>query len=225
MTIKDLPEEERPRERLQRWGEEALSTAELLAVILRTGAEGKSALDLAHELLAHFGGDLGRLFTAGFGELCQVRGIGPAKAAQLKACFELGKRAAALTPEVKPVVRSPRDIARLFSSEFKFLKQEHFACLLLDARNRVISKRTIFVGSLDASLVHPREVFREAIREAAAKVVLVHNHPSGDPTPSEEDIAITRQMVEAGKLVGIEVLDHVIIGGDDFVSMRERGFV
>ncbi len=224
-TIKDLPESERPRERLARWGGEALSTAELLAVILRTGAEGKSALDLAHELLSHFGGDLRKLFTASISELCQVRGIGLAKAAQLKACFELGKRVSAFSPEIKPVVRSAADAARLFLSEFRHLSQEHFACLFLDARNKVISKRTIFVGSLDASLVHPREIFRAAVRESAAKIILVHNHPSGDPSPSHEDLAITRQLVEAGKLMGIEVLDHIIIGGDQFVSLRERGLM
>ncbi len=221
-TIKELPLSERPRERLQLYGASSLSTAELLAIILRTGTEGESALALATRLLARYGGLTG-LAEADFSDLCAEKGLGVAKAAQLKAAFELGKRLLVSSPQERPVVRSPSDAANLLMLEMGFLPKEHLRTILLDTKNRVISIPTICVGGLNMASARIGEIFREAIKADASAIILVHNHPSGDPTPSPEDIALTRQVVQAGKLLDIDVLDHIIIGKQKFVSLKERG--
>jgi len=220
--IRDLPVGERPRERLERYGAEALSTAELLAIILRTGVGGQSVLELATALLAKYGG-LAGLARAGFHELQAEKGIGPAKVTQLKAALELGRRLLLTSPDERPQVRSPADAANLLLLEMSLLEQEHFRVILLDTRNRVMAVPTVYVGSLNTSFIRVSEVFREAVKQNSAAIIIVHNHPSGDPTPSPDDVMVTKQIVEAGKLLDIEVLDHLIIGQNRFVSLKERG--
>ncbi len=220
--IKELPAEERPRERLLRTGEGALSTAELLAIILRTGVGGENVLALASRLLARYNG-LPGLARASFAELQAEKGLGTAKTAQLKAALELGRRMLLASPEDRFIVRSPADVAQLLMAEMAHLEQEHFRALYLDTRNRLLGSDTLYVGSLNTSHIRVCEVFREAVKRNCAALIVAHNHPSGDPTPSPEDVEVTRQLVAAGNLLGIEVLDHLIIGQQRFVSLRERG--
>ncbi len=220
--IKDLPASERPRERLQNYGSGSLSTSELLAIILRTGAKSESVVNLGSRLLAQFGG-LAGIARASFADLCNVHGLGPAKVAQLKAALELGKRLMVASPEERPQVKSPADVANLLMLEMGFLEQEHLRVVLLDTKNRVLNIPTIYIGSLNTSILRVGELFREAVRANCAAVIVVHNHPSGDPTPSPEDVRITQQIVEAGKLLDVEVLDHLVIGEQRYVSLKERG--
>jgi len=221
-TIKEMPETERPRERLAHYGAGALSTVELLAIILRTGVRGCNVVSLSLNLLTRYGGLTG-LARASFRELCQENGLSTAKVAQMKAALELGRRLLVESPEQRPQVQSPADAANLLMPEMQSLEQEELRVLLLDTKHRVLDARTIAVGSLNASAVRVGELFREAIRTNCAAVIIVHNHPSGDPSPSREDLAITRQIVEAGKLLDIDVLDHIILGRQRFVSLLERG--
>lgn len=220
--IRDMPEEERPRERLIRVGATAVSTAELLAILMRTGVGGENVLRLAERLLVHCGG-LPGLSRASVAELQRVKGIGKAKAAEIKAALELGRRLIATSPEDRPHVSSPSDAANLLMSEMMFLEQEQLRLILLDTRNRVLQSPTVYVGSLNTSVIRIGELFRAAIRENAAALIVIHNHPSGDPSPSPEDINVTRQIVKAGELLEISVLDHIIIGRQRFVSLKERG--
>ncbi len=223
-TIKEMPQGERPRERLQHYGAQALSTGELLAIILRTGVDGENVVRLAERLLAQFDG-LPGLARASFGELCQIKGIGPAKVTQLKAALELGRRLLVAAPHEMPVISSPADVAHLVGSEMALLPQEEFWVLLLDMRNRVTRVQRQYRGSLNKATVRVAEVFREAIRENAAAIIAVHNHPSGDPTPSPQDVALTRTLVQAGQLLDIPLLDHVIIGMGRWVSLKEQGLM
>lgn len=221
--IKDLPKGERPRERLAHHGSGALSEAELLAIILRTGTPGENVLNLATHLLVTFGG-LAGLARASIEEMAAVHGIGTAKATQIKAALELGKRLGIAFPEERPQVKSPADVANLVLLEMGLLEQEEMRVLLLDTKSRVLAMHTVYVGNLNTSLVRVGELFRDAVRANCAAVVVVHNHPSGDPTPSPEDVSVTREIVqEAGKLLGIEVLDHLVIGRQKYVSLKERG--
>jgi DNA repair protein RadC len=220
--IKDLPAQERPRERLARVGEGALSTAELVAIILRVGVGGESALAMARRLLSTYDG-LPGLARASFAELHAERGLGNAKTAQLKAALELGRRLLLATPEDRIVVRSPSDVAQLLMAEMAHLEQEHFQVLYLDTRNRLLGSETVYIGSLNASHIRVAEVFRDAIKRNCAAIIVAHNHPSGDPSPSPEDVEVTRQLIAAGNLLNIELLDHLIIGQQRFVSLRERG--
>lgn len=220
--IRDMAEHDRPRERLQRVGAGAVSTSELLAIVLRTGTGGENVLRLAERLLAEFG-SLPGLARASIGELMNVKGVGEAKAAEVKAALELGRRLMASAPEERSVVSSPSDAANLLMSEMMFLEQEHLRLILLDTRNRVLQIPTIYVGSLNTSVVRIGELFRAALKANAAAMIVAHNHPSGDPSPSPEDIQITRKLVEAGKLMDVEVLDHIVIGQQRFVSLKERG--
>ncbi len=215
--IRDLPTSERPRERLRDFGASALSNAELLAIILRTGAHKESVLMMASRLLSSYRGLVG-LARVSFGELCNEKGLGEAKAA-----LELGRRLSSTQPEERAVVRSPEDIANLLLSEMGLLEQEHLRVVLLNQRNQVLAVPEVYRGSVNTSLIRIAEVFREAIRQNCPAVVLVHNHPSGDPTPSADDIAMTKQAVEAGKLLDIEVLDHVVIGQGRYLSLKEQG--
>jgi len=224
LRMKDLGEDERPRERLVRLGPGALSNAELVAILLRTGSHGTNALDVAHRVLAlgRDDGPLRHLATAPLEELTRVPGVGPAKAVQLKAAVELGRRITA-EAAARESVRSPRDVSALVMEEMRHLDREQFRIVLLDTKNHVLGVRTVSVGSLSSSIVHPREIFKEAITRSSAAIILVHNHPSGDPTPSREDVEVTRRLVEAGRLLGIEVLDHVVVGDNRFVSFKEKG--
>lgn len=221
-TIKELPSTERPRERLKDYGPGALSTAELLAIILRTGVGGQNVLALATTLLARFHG-LAGLAKASLTELCQEKGLGLAKACQLKAALELGRRMLIASPDERPQVRSPADAANLVLLEMSFLDQEHLKIILLDTKNFVLGIATIYVGNVNTAIVRVAEIFREAVRSNSPQVIVVHNHPSGDPTPSAEDIHVTEQIVAAGKLLDIDVLDHLIIGRQRYVSLKERG--
>jgi len=221
-TIKELPVSERPRERLLNYGVGALSSVELLAIILRTGTHDENVIRMAQRLLATFGGLTG-LAKANTSELASEKGLGSAKVAQIKAALELGRRMQLQSPEERPQIRAPTDAANLVMSEMSLLEQEHLRVMLLDTKNYVLATPTIYVGSLNTSLIRVGELFREAIRANCAAVIVLHNHPSGDPTPSPEDVAVTKQIVEAGKLLDVEVLDHLIIGRQRFVSLKERG--
>lgn len=222
VAIREMPCDERPRERLQRHGASALSTTELLAIQLRIGTREHSAVGLAGLLLHQFEGLRG-VANASLEELSRVKGIGPVKATEICAAVELGRRLSALSHEDKPCIRSPQDVSNLLMAELRDLKKEHLKSLLLDTKNRVMKIMTVSVGILDSSLVHPREVFKDAIIASAAAIIVAHNHPSGDPTPSAEDRRITQRLHECGTLLGIELLDHVIIGDNRFVSLKERG--
>lgn len=223
-TIKELPVEFRPRERMISYGSEQLSASELLAIIIGSGTRDDSALTVAQRILNHPDG-MGHLLGATVEELQQIKGVGPAKACQVKAAVELAKRIAALGGEIRPVIKSPQDIVDLLMEEMRFLDREHFKTVILNTKNQVLAMETVSVGSLNSSVVHPREVFKNPIKKSAAAIILVHNHPSGDPTPSSEDVAVTKRLVEGGKLLGIEVLDHVVIGDKRYVSLREKNLV
>ncbi len=222
-TIHDLPLSERPRERLQKLGVEALSAQEVLAVILGRGIAGESVMVTTQRLLSRFG-NLKGIADASLEELSEVKGIGLAKAAQIKAAFELASRLESYSEaREKPIVKTPEDVTGLVRARLKGRKKEHFLALLLDTRNRLIKVAEISIGSLDSSIVHPREVFKEAISASAAAVIFVHNHPSGDPTASEDDIGLNKRLAEAGDIVGIDVLDHIIIGDKKFLSLKREG--
>lgn len=222
-TIRDLPVSERPRERLQKFGAEALSAQEILAVLLGRGVSGESVMVTGQRLLSQFG-SLKGIAGASVEELSQVRGIGLAKAAQIKAAFELANRLDDYSETGKrTIVKTPEDVVSVLGGRLKDKKKEYFMVLLLDTRNQLIKISEVSVGSLDASIVHPREVFKEAIATSAASVIFAHNHPSGDPTASEEDIGLTKRLVEAGGIVGIDVLDHIIIGDNTYLSLKREG--
>jgi DNA repair protein RadC len=220
--IQDLPAEERPRERMAATGPQALSTAELIAILLRTGGRGQSALQTAQTLIQQTGGIHG-LRKVSLPDLCAIRSIGPSKASLIMAAVELGRRIAVVEAEEAPTVSSPSAAAALLQYEMAGLDQEHLRTILLDTRNRLIRVYEVYRGSLTTSLIRTGEVFREAIKSNAAGIIVVHNHPSGDPSPSPEDLAVTRNLIEAGKLLDIPVLDHIVIGRGRFVSMREQG--
>jgi DNA repair protein RadC len=223
LRMKELSPNDQPRERLTLLGPGALSDAELLAILLRVGVEGTNVLQLAHHLLHTYGG-LNGLLRADFADLRKQHGVGAAKAATIKAALELGRRLLILSnSEERPQIRSPADVASLLMLEMSHLDQEHLRTVLLDTKNRVQQMSTIYIGSLNSAQIRIGEVFKDAIRRNSAAIIVVHNHPSGDPTPSPEDILVTRQIVEAGKLLDIEVLDHLVIGQGRYVSMRERG--
>lgn len=224
LVLRELPKEERPRERLMQHGAGALSNSELLAILLRTGTAKESAVKLAGKVLAASGG-LRQLTDLSVAQLTAIKGIGQAKAVQLLAGIELGRRLSRARLEDTPAIRSPREAAELVRDDLRYLNQEHFIVLFLNTKNRVIGKETLFIGSLNASIVHPREVFKSAIQRSSASIICAHNHPSGDPTPSPEDIDVTRRLAEAGKLMGIELLDHVIIADQAHVSMKELGYI
>ncbi len=223
-TMKELPEDIRPRERLLNEGAGALSDIELLAILVRTGSRETTALDLASMLMARFK-SLRLLADATVEELSEVKGVGPAKACQIQAALELAKRISQFSGPQRPVIRSPDDAACLVMEEMRHLDREHFRALLLNTKNQVIGADKVSVGTLNSSTVHPRELFRNAIKRSAASVILVHNHPSGDPTPSREDLDVTGRLCEAGRIIGIEVLDHIIIGDNKYISLKAKGLL
>jgi DNA repair protein RadC len=220
--LRDMPQDDRPRERLMQVGATAVSSAELLAIILRVGSRNESVVQLATRLLSHFRG-LPGLARASLSELQVVKGVGPAKAIEIKAALELGRRLLAAAPEERVQITSPADAANLLMSEMMFLEQEHLRVILLDTRSRVLNSPTVYVGSLNTSVIRVGELFRAAIKANAAAIIVAHNHPSGDPSPSPEDVNVTRQIVQAGKLLDIQLLDHIVIGRQRFVSLKERG--
>ena len=219
--IRDLPEGERPRERLRSRGASALSNAELLAILMRTGNSSESVLDMAARLLAHFGG-LDRLARATHDDLCEFHGFGEAKAAQVLAAAELGRRLAVARGEERPSIHSPEDVAALLTPEMGALDQEHLRVLSLDTKNRVMANEMVFKGSVNMTGVRAAEIFRTAVKQNYPSIMVVHNHPSGDPAPSPQDVAVTRGLVQAGRALEIEVLDHVVVARDGFVSMKDK---
>ncbi len=224
-TIREMPAEERPRERLSRLGAEALKDAELIAVVLRTGTNRMSVIALAEKLLAEFG-DLRRLAQATVEEItARVKGIGKVKAIELKAALELGKRLSNYSKEPPRRIRSPKDVVDLLMAKYKDYETEHFTCIFMNVRNDVIKILEISKGSGDSTVVSPLEVFKHAVRIGACNIIVVHNHPSGDPEPSQADVEISNQLIEAGKLLGIQLLDHVILGDGKYVSLKERALI
>lgn len=221
-TIKDLLSGERPRERLREQGADSLSNAELVAILLRVGTTSENVLRLAERLLITFGGISG-LMRASFEEICAQHGMGEAKACQIKAALEMGRRLLKEEPAERLTVRCPADVARILMLEMGHLDQEHLRVVLLNTKNQVMAMQEVYKGSVNTSLVRVAELFRDAIRQNCPAMVVVHNHPSGDPTPSHEDVHLTEQIVNAGKMLDIEVLDHLVITQHKFVSLRERG--
>lgn len=220
-AVRELPEEERPRERLAAFGPEALRDAELLAILFRTGTRSTGAIALAEQVLRHFGG-LRPLSRASLEEIQQVPGIGSVKAIEIKAALELGKRLAAFTEKGRPRIQNAADVADLLMIKYKEYENEVFKCILLNTKNDVMKVIDISHGSMDATMAVPRDVFRQAVREGAHGVIFCHNHPSGDPEPSRDDITLTKQLQKAGELLEIRVLDHVIFGDGTYTSLRER---
>lgn len=222
-TIHEMPQAERPREKLFLRGARGLELRDLVAIILGHGTRSLSALGLADNLLTRFK-SLPALADASVEELQAISGIGEAKAARLSAACELARRLATLAPAERPVIRSAGDVAKLLRKEMRSLDREEFRAVLLDTKHRVLGVSTVSVGHLNGTLVHPREVFKEAIRRSSEAIIVAHNHPSGDPTPSSEDVAVTKRLAAAGRLLGIELLDHVVLGTNDYVSLRQEGY-
>ena len=222
-SIKDWPESDRPREKLLLQGAHALSDAELLAILLRTGGRGATAVDHARAIIDAFG-DFRQLAQVGVGDLCAVKGLGPAKAAQILAAIEIAKRYGERAFKPGDPLRGSADVYLHFRERLASERREHFYAVLLDNKHRKIKDVSVSQGSLTASIVHPRDVFAPVVREAAAAVIFVHNHPSGDPTPSREDIEITRRLREVGDLMGVRVLDHIVVGQGRYVSFVDDGY-
>jgi len=222
-TIRDLPKEERPRERLSKFGEQALSAQELLQIILGRGIKGESVAITAQKLLSHFG-SLQKIAEASLEELSSIKGIGLAKASQIKAAFEIGRRLSQQSlPYTKKQLTDPKKVWALIKEKLRDYHKEHFYVICLNSRNHSVAE--VSIGSLNASIVHPREVFSEAIKNKSASIILAHNHPSGSLEPSEEDLEITKRLVEAGKILGIEVVDHIIITKEGYLSFKEKGLI
>lgn len=223
IRIHDLPKDERPRERLIKNGASTLSDSELLAIILRTGSKQKNVINLSQRILKEY--NIKQLSQINLTQLMKVHGIKESKAAQIAACFEIARRLESFNDEDKQKINSPEDVYRRIYPKMREQKKELFIELCLDTKNQVIKEETISVGSLNANIVHPREVFKLALAESAAHIIVAHNHPSGDPTPSREDIEITKKLVDTGTIMGITLLDHVIIGDGRHFSMKEAGHI
>lgn len=224
LKIKDLPISERPRERLVKFGANMLTNSELLAIILRTGSRSENVVNLCNRVIVS-GGGIDGLLNLSFKELKDIKGVGEAKATQILALAEISKRFNSFESGRELKVTCPKDVAEYIIPQMKSLKKEYFKLIMLNTKNIVISVKDISMGSLNSSIVHPREVFIEAIKNSSSSVILCHNHPSGDPTPSKEDIDITNRLKACGKLLGIEVLDHIIIGDIKYISFKEKGFL
>lgn len=222
--IKDIPESDRPRERLIKFGAESLSNSELLAILIRTGIKNESAVAVANRILRNDRG-LNFLAECNIQELSCIKGIGDAKAAQIKAAIEIAKRIRNFRSDQKYKITAPSDAAELVMEDMRYLKKEHLRVIFLNTKNYVIDVQDLSIGSLNASVVHPREIFKEAIRKSSSSIIICHNHPSGDPAESNEDVNITKRLYEVGKLVGIELLDHVIIGDGSYISLKEKGIL
>lgn len=222
MTIKNMLNMERPREKLVMYGRESLSDAELIAILLRNGVADKSALQLAEDVLSYDSNGLKFLTQCVPEELAQIRGIGEAKACQIIAGIELGKRVSGRLQDKRFVLSNPSAVALHFMEEMKHYTKEHFKVLMLNTKLEIIAEETIAIGSLNSTMIHPREVFAKAVKNSSASMILVHNHPSGNPMPSKEDVSITKRLVEAGEILGIKVLDHLVIGAGVYVSLKEE---
>jgi len=225
LKIKDIPQNERPKEKLLTYGADSLSNSELLAIILRTGTQGENVLQLSSRLLSELEG-LDGILSASFNEITSIKGIKEGKASQILALSELFRRFRTLKAMKKYVkINSPKDLADLLMGEMNELTQEVLKVVLLSTKNMIIGTKDVFKGSLNTSIVHPREIFKQAINKNSASIIICHNHPSGDPTPSKEDINITLRIKECGDIIGIKLVDHIIIGNNKFVSLKERGLI
>lgn len=222
LKIMDLPENERPQERLIRYGAEVLSNSELLAVILRTGTKKQNVINLSSFLLKEKGG-LNGLINSTYEELKEIDGIGIVKAAEIMALAEISKRFRSFKSGEDYRISSPKDAADYVMDEMKYLQKEHLRVIMLNTKNMVICSKDVSMGSLNSSIVHPREIYTEAIKRCSASIIICHNHPSGDPTPSLEDINITKRLAECGKIIGIELIDHIVIGDGTYISLKEKG--
>lgn len=220
MRIKEFPNNEKPREKLEKYGVTNLSNSELLAIILRTGNKEENVLELSNKIFSKY--NLLQLSKTNLNQIQKEKGIGFAKACQILACIEIGKRLSSFSEKENPIIHNARDLARIFIPEMGNLNQENFKGIFLDANNRLLGHKTIFIGTLNESIVHPREIFKIALEENAASVIFIHNHPSGNLIPSEEDIKTTKELIEAGNLIGINVLDHLILGKNKYLSMQEE---
>lgn len=225
MNIRQLPSSEKPREKLMRSGKENLSNTEILSILIGSGARNKSAMELAADVLSLHKSGIRYLAECSPEELTAVKGIGTAKACEILAAVELGKRIATIAVEEKTVIRSSTDIAEMFMEKMRYYKKEHFMSLMINAKGQIIEEVEVSIGDLCSSTTHPREVFIDAVRRSAGSVVFIHNHPSGDPTPSEADILTSKRLVEVGEILGIPVLDHIVIGDGTFVSMKAKGMI
>ena len=225
MKIRELPAGERPREKMVRSGRGSLSNSELLAILLRTGTKEKTALRMAEEVLSLDRSGLLYLQECSLEELAGVKGVGRAKACQIGAAVELGKRIATMPREERNLIKSTKDVADVFMEKMRYYGKEHFDVLLLDAKGNLMGTENVAVGDISSSIVHPRETFRSAIKRGAFAVILIHNHPSGDPSPSKEDIRVTERLCKAGEILGINVLDHIIIGDGTYISLKGAGFI
>ncbi len=225
LSIMEMPETERPREKLVLYGPQSLSNAELLAIIIRTGSREHSSIDLANIVLSQDDKGLRYLTNCTIEELEKIKGIGKSKACQIMAAIELGNRLSKSSLELKQSIKSPRDLVDIFINDMRHLEKEYFKVVFLNTKNEIISYETISIGSLNASIVHPREVFNRAIKKSSASLILIHNHPSGNPNPSKEDINITKRLMEAGKIIGIDILDHIIIGDGTYYSLKENSII
>lgn len=221
-TVREMPTEERPRERLLRYGPSTLQTAELLAIILRVGTSKENVIELSARLLRQYDG-LGGLLAADMATLCEEHGLGEAKVAQLRAALEIGRRLSVIAPNERPTITRPEDVATLLLGDMAFLSQEQLRVLCLDTKNHVVHQQVVYQGTVNSSVVRVAEVFKPAITRTCPAIVVVHNHPSGDPTPSPEDIRTTEQLRKAGELLDIDLLDHIVIGHQRYISLKERG--
>lgn len=224
-TIKQIPLQERPREKLIKLGPQALSNSELMAIVLRVGSNKDTAITLSQKILNHEERGLRNIADTNIDLLLEFHGISHAKAAQLMAAVELGRRVSRIDIDDRFKVTSPQDIANYLMEDMRYLKKEHFKIITLDTKNKILDICTISIGSLNSSIVHPREVFHEAVKKSAASIILIHNHPSGETQPSREDISITKRLIEAGELMGIKVLDHIIIGDGVYLSFKEGNII
>ena len=223
MKLKKIPSDERPREKLIKKGAKTLTNSELLAIILRTGNKKEDVLEVSNKFFKNY--NIKSLSRLKFSTLKKQLGIGDAKACQIIACFELSRRLSSYTKEKTPLVKNAKDIMNLFCSEMSSLEQEHFKGIYLDSRNRIIYQKNLFIGSLNESIIHPREIFKMALEENAASIILIHNHPSGDPNPSSFDKDMTKELILSGELLGIPILDHIIIGENKYFSFKEKGLI
>lgn len=224
LTIKQLPPELRPRERLIQFGAGSLSNAELLAIVLGTGTKNETTVQLSEKLLSHFQ-TLGLLGKSTVEELCSINGVGEVKATKVLAAIELGRRMGSALPSERYTINSPEDVVRLLMPDMRYLDREHFKALILNIKHQVLRISDVSIGSLNSSVVHPRELYKMVIRHNGAAVIVVHNHPSGDPAPSSEDIAVTKRLCEAGSILGIDLLDHIILGDGRFISLKEHNLM
>lgn len=224
LTVKELPESERPYEKLERYGASHLSDSELLAIIIRSGSKNERSIDLAHKVLKLSNKGIAGIHQLSLKELQSITGIGRVKAIQIKAIAELSTRISKISALDKAKINSPTSIANIYMEEMRHLQKEHLKVILLDTKNNIIDDKDLSIGTVNASLINPREVFIHALKNQAVHIILLHNHPSGDPTPSREDIHITRRVLEAGDIIGIKLLDHIIIGDGEYISLKEKGY-